>query len=438
MEATPQTETTGDDFVGDPSFSEFVPVTPGGGQIVVKDDGGTALGAPLLLAGTAPTVGITTPDAGFVGTGAKTVTWTITDPDSTSFTSRVLYSPDNGTHWSVIGAIPDDTSFGVDFDALPGTVGATALVRVLVSDGAHTGSATSAAFTVAKKSPASALIAAPEAGFAQAAADPIVLVGYAHDPDDGMLTGAQLQWSSNLQGALGSGSPLSTKLQPGTHTITFTATDSDEHAVTATTNVLIGGDPPALRLTTSPANGGCTNVTVTAAPGANGGAPLTSVQFTVDGGTSYVTIPDSEQPFSFVAPGNGGVTVTARAYDASQQSSARSVDVVNPSGCPAHGPVCVGGTTISKAKLSVAKIGTPLGNETLSVKAHSTSPPAILRSSIRRPPARRSSWRISAAETSSGSTSRISRWRFLPVSSARAATRRTGGKSSPTRTSRGR
>lgn len=364
--ATPQTETEDADVQGDPAFFELVPVTAGAAKIVVTGPGGTVLGT-LQLGGNTPAVGITVPGAGFSAVGMQVLQWTIVDPDSTSFTSRVQYSADDGAHWSELGDVDDDTSLAVDFDALPGTAGATGLVRVLVSDGVNTGTATSEAFAVPRKNPSIAEIDTPAPGYTQAAADPIILVGAAHDPDDGMLTGADLQWSSSLQGLLGSGSPLSTMLQPGAHTITLTATDSDGNVATATTDVVIGGAPPALTVSTAPTTGGCSTVTVGAVPGANG-APLGSVQFSLDAGLSYTTIPPSALPLSFVVPGSGDVSVTARAYDTSRQSSAKSVDLTNPPGCAAHGPVCIAGTTLSKVALSIKKIGSVKHNGALSVK----------------------------------------------------------------------
>lgn len=364
--AIPQTDTEDADVQADPVFSELVPVTAGAAKILVKAPGGAVLGT-LQLGGTPPTVGITAPSGGFDATGTKTLQWTIVDPDSTAFTSRVAYSADGGAHWTQLGDVPGDTSLAVDFDTLPGTTGATASIQVTVSDGVNTGSATSPAFAVAKKNPSTAIIDTPEPGYTQAAADPIILVGAGYDPDDGMLTGTHLQWSSNLQGTLGAGSPLSTTLQPGAHTITLTATDADGNSVSDTTDVVIGGAPPALSVTTTPATGGCTSVTIAATPGTNG-APLTNVQFSLDRGLTYTTIPSHALPLSFVVPGTGNASITARAYDASRQSSAKTVDVTNPAGCAAHAPACIGGTTISKIALTATKIGNPKKNGTLSVK----------------------------------------------------------------------
>ena len=63
--------------------------------------------------------------------------------------------------------------------------------------------------------------------------------GYAYDLEDGILKGIALQWSSSLDGVLGSGTELMTLLSAGMHAITLTATDSDGMFDTATLQVVV-------------------------------------------------------------------------------------------------------------------------------------------------------------------------------------------------------
>ncbi|MBT3958556.1 MAG: hypothetical protein HN645_01025 [Gemmatimonadales bacterium] len=79
------------------------------------------------------------------------------------------------------------------------------------------------------------------------------LEGMGSDPEDGSLTGSALTWSSDIDGALGSGASVSTtSLSGGMHVITLTATDS--HGAQANATTQIGIRPPAPTLL-SPTSG---------------------------------------------------------------------------------------------------------------------------------------------------------------------------------------
>ncbi|HHS50798.1 MAG TPA: hypothetical protein ENN07_06750 [candidate division Zixibacteria bacterium] len=55
----------------------------------------------------------------------------------------------------------------------------------------------------------------------------VAFLGHAEDFEDGLLTGESLEWTSSIDGFLGYGTSIERELSVGTHTITFTATDSD-------------------------------------------------------------------------------------------------------------------------------------------------------------------------------------------------------------------
>src|SRR5207244_3481942 len=132
----PQSETSGIDTQGNPLFFELLPVTTGAARIVVFDASNAQLGA-LGFGGVAPTVAITAPPAGATWSGTHTISWNAVDPDSTTLTAKVLYSPNGGTSWSQLGEVRDN-SLQVDFDTLPGGIN-SALIMVAVSDGINTG-----------------------------------------------------------------------------------------------------------------------------------------------------------------------------------------------------------------------------------------------------------------------------------------------------------
>lgn len=80
----------------------------------------------------------------------------------------------------------------------------------------------------ANPNPPAVQIQAPQSNAEIGLAEEVILEGSADDPEDGPLPAASLMWRSNLDGNIGSGSPLRTSgLSAGEHTITLSAVDSD-------------------------------------------------------------------------------------------------------------------------------------------------------------------------------------------------------------------
>ena len=375
---------TGVDQVYPAVFSEWIPVTTGAASIVVISPANTTIGT-IALTNSTHTVTLTSPASGFVATGKQPISWTIS-PACPTCSTRVFYSSNNGAAWSQLGQV-QDTTLTVDFTTLAGSTSAGAIVKVLITDGINTSSVTSPTFSVAKHLPSLIQITSPIAGYTQPAADSITLMGAAYDADDGMLHGTQLAWTSDLQGALGTGSPLSVKLNPGTHKLTLTATDSDGNAITATTTVLIGGARPTLTLTTSALSSVCTGATISAVAGTQGAA-LSQVQYSLDGGSTYKTIALTSLPFSFVVPGTGSIKLVARAYDLTNQSAAASTALTLPSACVSGTPSVSGGntqnTTVSSAFTTPLAVlvkdatGTPVSGVTVTFAAPTSGASASL------------------------------------------------------------
>ena len=381
-----QTDTVGADFVTDPTFNEFIPVLSGATSVAVLDSTGNTMQSVTL--GAPPTVTITSPAAGFVGSGQQNIGWTATSSTATSFYSRIYYSIDNGTTWQ--DALDTaGTSAVLDFSTLPGA--AAALLRIDVSDGVNTGSATSIAFSVPKKMPSTVVINSPVSGSTFAAVNPVSLAGAAYDADDGTLTGTALQWSDNIAGSLGSGAQLQvTTLKPGPHTITLTATDSDGNAITATTQITLGGDPPAVTLTTANpyANSpSCYTATINATPGAQG-ADLSSVSYSLDDGATYSSIPLTSLPFTFPVAGTGNIVLVAAAQDASGQVGAQSTELNLGNGCSATNLSAHGGAdqstligtafTTALSTLVVDQSGNPVSGATVTYSAPASGASATL------------------------------------------------------------
>jgi hypothetical protein len=74
----------------------------------------------------------------------------------------------------------------------------------------------------------------------------VVLEGTAYDLEDGSLGDAAFDWSSDRDGALGSGASLSTaELSTGTHVITLLVTDSDGMTAQAQRTIVIAAEGAA-------------------------------------------------------------------------------------------------------------------------------------------------------------------------------------------------
>ena len=124
----------------------------------------------------------------------------------------------------------------------------------------------SASFAPPNTAP-SVTITAPADGSTFTAGTSINFTGAASDTEDGDLT-ANLSWTSNLDGSIGSGGSLSTTLSVGTHTVTASVTDSGS---------LSGSD--AITVTVNPSNT-APSVTITAPANGSSFSAGTSINFT--------------------------------------------------------------------------------------------------------------------------------------------------------------
>ena len=206
---------------------------------------GTTLLISRTVSAHTPVVAVTAPNGGEVLNGSTyTVTWTASDADSDPLTYLLEYSADNGATWQLLGTNITQTHATLDLTRLPGTT--QGLFRVWASDGINTAAdASDATFPVPLKTPSITSIL-PISGTVYVVSQTVTLEGSAFDPEDNVLGDAQLQWTSSLQGVLGTGGMLqTTDLIAGTHVITLTATDSNNNVVTATTTITVGEESPS-------------------------------------------------------------------------------------------------------------------------------------------------------------------------------------------------
>ena len=207
---------------------------------------GTDLLATESASANAPTVLVLSPNGGeLIDTPTVEVSWAAGDTDGDLLLFVVQFSGDGGATWTTLETNTTQTNVTIDRAALAGTT--DGLLRVQASDGLRTASDESdGAFTVADNAPEIAIVL-PQAGQLYYDGQVLVLEAMTLDPEDGALTGAALEWSSSLDGLLGTGSPLSLavdQLTEGLHVLTLTATDSAANVVQVSLQIRV--DQPAL------------------------------------------------------------------------------------------------------------------------------------------------------------------------------------------------
>lgn len=176
-------------------------------------------------------------DASEAANGFMDIQWVASDADGDALTSTLLLSHDAGLSWEVIAMGLEASAYNAPTSTLAGSD--DALIRLLVSDGLHQAEFTSEPFVLDAGYP-SAGIELPHTGASFSNSDLLTFRGDAWDPEDGLIGGNALVWTSSLDGELGSGEILETntsQLTPGCHIITLTATDTDGHIATDTVEV---------------------------------------------------------------------------------------------------------------------------------------------------------------------------------------------------------
>lgn len=175
----------------------------------------------------------------------QTISWSYPDGeeptlDEAEATQHLRYSTDGGTTWSTIARNVRGTEYRIDPDELPG--GEECVFQVIVTEGFRTGVATSERFRVPRK-PRMPLIVSPEHGTRFENREPIQFVGLSHSPA-GEGDERSLQWSSSIDGFLGSGGILvSHTLSAGTHRIRLDTEDSLDDDVSANVTITVEGAP---------------------------------------------------------------------------------------------------------------------------------------------------------------------------------------------------
>lgn len=164
--------------------------------------------------------------------GEVRVAWSATDADGDALTADLLYSPDGGNAWIPlkVGDVGNAGGGEFVFDSaeIPASRGRNGKFRVDVSDGMnssdHEGSQSC---LVGNGAPPDVHVIGPNSNTTFRQGATVFLHGSAWDLDDQLLPEASIEWTSSLDGALGTGRQLVVRdLSVGAHTITLRGTDS--------------------------------------------------------------------------------------------------------------------------------------------------------------------------------------------------------------------
>ena len=220
--------------------SELVPYVGGAAAVEIEDAAGIL--ARVAAGPSDPTVTILSPNGGESLTGDPIiVSWSAGDPDGDPLTFNVEYSRDDGLSWEMLAQ--DLTETSLELDAINVGSAAQGRFRVWVSDGIHTASDQSdGPFTVPNHDP-TVEIREPSGPVTVAVGQTLTLRGSAYDIDTGSMAGEQLEWTSSLDGYLGTGDLLSVAgLSEGTHTVTLEADDGQGGTAQDQVQVTVVGD----------------------------------------------------------------------------------------------------------------------------------------------------------------------------------------------------
>ncbi|GAB4274790.1 MAG: BACON domain-containing carbohydrate-binding protein [Deferrisomatales bacterium] len=204
-------------------FGQIVPFVEGTARVEIFD---REAGAVLGEAAVSPSPPSVT-DVHLEGDGRRdgaTLRWQATDPDGDRLTFDVFYSRDGGRNFlPLLLHLPGEAT-PIDTTRLGGA--SAAVLRVVASDGVHTGYADSEPFAVPAQPP-QVRIVSPEDATRIHCGQLLNFVGETFDLQDGSVAPDALVWSEPTLGRLGTG-PLfsSADLPVGTHLIRLSATNS--------------------------------------------------------------------------------------------------------------------------------------------------------------------------------------------------------------------
>jgi len=148
--------------------------------------------------------------------GPQQIRWQANHPDGAPLEFTLLYSHDGGTTFQRVSPSTSKTFDVLNFSELPGGTGK---LRLLATDGGNTVVVESPSFNVPIK-PAHAFVVTPIDG-AQVSGSWVTLHGQGYYREEDVEEENDLEWTSSLDGALGTGPVIQRPLSTGRHAITL-------------------------------------------------------------------------------------------------------------------------------------------------------------------------------------------------------------------------
>jgi hypothetical protein len=276
----------------------------------------------LTLGGNLPQVAITQPASGgvvFAGTTVN-VSATATDVEDGDMAAQVKWAS------SLDGALPS----GASSSTSTLQIGTHTITASATDSSGLTGQAQITLRVRGPNAPPTIAINAAADGASFPAGTAVTLTGTANDDFDGPIS-AQIQWSSSLSGALGSGASLPKTLAEGAHTITATVTDSDGASTSAQIVVTITPTAPVVTITSPAASASVFQGNVVTFAGSAIDTTSGDLSSALQWSSSLVANPiGSGASFSLTNLPVGAQVITASASDGSLVGQAQRTITVRP------------------------------------------------------------------------------------------------------------
>jgi endo-1,4-beta-xylanase len=149
------------------------------------------------------------------------------DPEGNDVYASLRYSADAGQTWQTLAVDLLTNTYVISKSQLPAS--SNGIIELALNNTTRVSRTQLLIGEVDNKAPQVAIADADEVMLQRNAGEPLVLTAMAVDLEDGSIPREDVQWSSSLAGSLGTGRTLilPNGLEPGEHTITLNATDSD-------------------------------------------------------------------------------------------------------------------------------------------------------------------------------------------------------------------